>query len=270
MDKWLLHLVYDFHGYGILLYVLLTTVIAAVLSFCIGLERQLRGEQAGVRTHALLAVGSSLLMTISIWAIRIADGSIDILMGTIDTNLNYDTSRIAAAVITGIGFLGGGVIIRDKLSVKGLSTASTLWLCTALGLACGAGFIMGAVIFTIVVLAILIFFGKALDYIDSLCPAILINAESGYPVMEKVREVCFENGLPLKSIKVQSFSETDTTVYVSFSFATNDDTINYFSSLMLKRAGVLSVSKPLRKHSKAYRAYEQRIAREGERLHDKP
>ncbi len=268
MDRWLLRLVYDFHGYGILLYVLITTLIAAMLSFTIGLERQLRGEQAGVRTHALLAVGSSLLMTISIWGIRIADGSLDIAMGTIDTTLNYDTSRIAAGVITGIGFLGGGVIIRDKLSVKGLSTASTLWLCTALGLACGAGFIMGAVIFTLVVLGILIFFGKALDYIDSLCPAILINAESGYPVMEKVREVCFENGLPLKNTKVLSTSNTDTTVYVSFSFATNDDTINYFGKLMLKKPNVFSVSEPLRKRSKAYRVYEQRVAREDEKLHD--
>ena len=56
-------------------------------SFCIGLERQLRGEPAGVRTHAILAMGSSLLMAISIWAIRVADGSIDIVMGTVNADL---------------------------------------------------------------------------------------------------------------------------------------------------------------------------------------
>lgn len=61
MDQWLLELVYAYHGYGIILYVLITSLIAALLSFFIGLERQLRGEAAGVRTHALLAAGSSSL-----------------------------------------------------------------------------------------------------------------------------------------------------------------------------------------------------------------
>ena len=87
IERWLLHLIYEYHGYGILLYVLITNSLAGVLSFCIGLERQLRGEPAGVRTHAILAMGSSLLMTISIWAIRMADGSIDIVMGTVNADL---------------------------------------------------------------------------------------------------------------------------------------------------------------------------------------
>ena len=251
MDSWLLHLIYDNKSYGILLYVLITTVVAALLSFCVGLERQLKGEQAGVRTHALLAVGGSLLMTISIWALRIAEGSIDNLLGSMDQVLNYDTSRIAAAVVTGIGFLGGGVIIKDKLSVKGLSTASTLWLCTAIGLACGAGFVIGAIIFTVVVLGILYVFGKALDYIDSLCPAIIVVAESGYPAMEKIREVCFNNSLPLKSIRVTSCDAEHTSIHVSFSFSTNNDTISYFGAIMLNKSGIVSVSQPMRKSSRS-------------------
>ena len=111
MDQWLLRLVNEWHGHGIYLYVLITTLFAGLISSVIGLERQLQGEAAGIRTHALIAVASSLLMTISIWAIRMADGTLDIEMGTVSDNLNYDTSRIAAAAVTGIGFLGGGVII---------------------------------------------------------------------------------------------------------------------------------------------------------------
>ena len=237
-------------------YVIITTVVAALLSFMVGLERQLRGEAAGVRTHALLSVGASLLMTLSIWALRIADGRIDIIMGVVDADLNYDTSRIAAAVVTGIGFLGGGVIIKDKLSVKGLSTASTLWLCTAIGLACGAGFILEAVIFTAIVLSILIVFGRALDYIDSLCPSVVITSKTGYPVAEHVRSVISKNDLPLKSIKVLSCGPEHTQIHVSFSFYTDKPTIRYFSSLMAAEEAVVSVSDPAKKKGRS-RAIEK-------------
>ncbi len=160
IDRQFLHLINEWHGNGILLYVLITTSIAGVLSALIGLERQLQGEAAGIRTHALIAIASSLLMTISIWAIRMAEGNMDIVLGTINTGLNYDTSRIAAAAVTGIGFLGGGVIIKERFSVRGLATAATLWICTSIGLACGSGFILGAIITTAIVLVVLVTFKK--------------------------------------------------------------------------------------------------------------
>ena len=248
MDKWLLELVHSLNGYGILIYVLITTVAAALLSFCIGLERQLRGEQAGVRTHALLAVGASLLMTLGIWALRIADGQS--LAGAANLDLNYDISRIAAAVITGIGFLGGGVIIKDKLSVRGLSTANTLWLCTAIGLACGVGFVLEAVIFTAVVLGVLIVFGKALDYIDSLCPFVVITADAGCPIIERVRSVIAANELPLKSIHVLRCAEGETLIHVSFSYYTQIQTIRYFRALIAEEPGVRSVSEPINRYGR--------------------
>ena len=133
MDKWILDLIFAFDGKGIILYVLITCVIACVLACFIGLERQLRGEAAGVRTHALLAIGCSLLMTISVYAIRIVDANLSFVPG--ELSISYDTSRIASGVVTGIGFLGGGVILKDRLNVRGLSTASTLWICAAIGLA---------------------------------------------------------------------------------------------------------------------------------------
>ncbi|MBQ7671298.1 MAG: hypothetical protein IJS45_11375, partial [Clostridia bacterium] len=94
-DDQILKWVYSLHGYGIIFYVLLTAALSAVLSFAVAMERQLRGKSISIKTHVLLSVGCSLLMTISIWAIRIADGSIDIMSGpaSISRELSYDTSR---------------------------------------------------------------------------------------------------------------------------------------------------------------------------------
>ena len=127
IDKWFLSLISSetLKGWGIVIYIFLSLTISAVLSFLIGLERYRKGENAGMRTHALLAVGCAFLMTISLFALDFFDMS---------DNQKYDISRIAAGTITGIGFLGAGVIIKDKFTVKGLSTATTLWICAAIGM----------------------------------------------------------------------------------------------------------------------------------------
>lgn len=238
MDKWLLHLIREYQGDGIILYVFLTASIAAVLSFFIGLERQLRGEAAGVRTHSLMALGSSLLMTLSIWAIRMADGSIDIVSGTMSSDLNYDTSRIAAAVITGIGFLGGGVIVRDKFSVKGLATASTLWICTAIGLACGAGFVLEAVIFTALTLVLLIILGRLLEYIDDKRPYVMLKSDADFAISERARDICESNGLDLKSVRIVACDDDSVTARVIFIHGTNKNAIRYFTHLICRENGV--------------------------------
>ena len=228
MDQMLLQLIHNHAREGLVIYVLLTSVIAALLSFCIGLERQLRGEAAGVRTHALLAAGASLLMTLSIWAIRIADGTMDINTGALLSSLDYDTSRIAAAVVTGIGFLGGGVIVRERFSVKGLCTASTLWICVAIGLACGSGFVLEAIIFTAVTLVILIAFGKILDLIDLKSPSVTVTAQPDFPIMETVRSICDRNGLDLKTIHILGSTDKAVTARISFIFRTDRKILKYF------------------------------------------
>ena len=93
MNQTLLRMIYVYHGRGIVLYLLITTLSAGALASLIGLERQLKGEAAGVRTHTLLAISSSFLMTISIWVIRMADGSLDILQGTFSTEIGRAKCR---------------------------------------------------------------------------------------------------------------------------------------------------------------------------------
>jgi putative Mg2+ transporter-C (MgtC) family protein len=103
----------------------------------IGLERELREREAGLRTHLLVAVGAALFTIVGAYGFG----------GT-----RTDPTRIAAQVVTGIGFLGAGAIIRQGFSIRGLTTAATLWVVAAVGLAAGAGYYSAAVISTGLVL----------------------------------------------------------------------------------------------------------------------
>jgi putative Mg2+ transporter-C (MgtC) family protein len=124
-------------------HVLLRLGVAAGLGAAIGVERELRDREAGLRTHMLVALGAALFTVVS------AYGFADVL-GRGDPNVveRLDPSRIAAQIVSGIGFLGAGAIIRQGLSVKGLTTAATLWLSAAIGMASGAGYYSAALIAT--------------------------------------------------------------------------------------------------------------------------
>lgn len=109
---------------------ILRIFIAALLGGAVGLEREYRDKAAGFRTHFLVALGSSLFMIIS------AYGFSDAL---VSTEHRLDVSRVAAQVVSGIGFIGAGTIIFQKNAVRGLTTAASIWVTAAIGLACGAG-----------------------------------------------------------------------------------------------------------------------------------
>jgi len=119
--------------------------LAAVLGGAIGFEREYREREAGLRTHLLVCVGSALFTIIS------AYGFHDFLTSG-DQVVRADPTRIAAQIVTGIGFLGAGAIIRQGLSIRGLTTAATLWVAAAIGMAAGAGYYPGAIIGTVITL----------------------------------------------------------------------------------------------------------------------
>ncbi|MCX5710207.1 MAG: MgtC/SapB family protein [Candidatus Omnitrophica bacterium] len=129
-------------------------LLSVILSGLIGLERQMHRRNAGLRTHILVSLGSCLIMLTSLHVFDIYKGI-----------ASLDPSRIAAGVITGIGFLGAGTIIRDREGVRGLTTAASLWVVAAIGLAVGCGFNRAAVfatLLTLVVLLILRYFEDSL------------------------------------------------------------------------------------------------------------
>lgn len=109
--------------------------LAGVLGGLIGLERESNHRPAGFRTHILVCIGSALVMLLSIYAFADPRGG---------GRTNYDPGRLAAQVVSGIGFLGAGTIMREGASVRGLTTAASLWVVAGIGLAVGSGFYLGA------------------------------------------------------------------------------------------------------------------------------
>ena len=120
-------------------------ILATILGAVIGLERELSGKSAGLRTNLLICLGASVFTILSREMVAGTGGSV---------------TRIAAQIVTGVGFLGAGAIIQDRGGVHGLTTAATIWLVASIGMACGARFYQLAVISTLIAIVVLFGLGK--------------------------------------------------------------------------------------------------------------
>lgn len=167
---------------GNLVLMLLSLLMAGILSGVLGFEREYHGHSAGLRTHILVAIGSALVMIISIYGFSYWD-SIHL---TGDNPVSRDPARLAAQVVTGIGFLGAGTIVQTGTDVKGLTTATTIWMAMAIGLACGAGCFVVAVIATVVALFALISMRKVEKLAAKRNPVIMIVCQSDKPVLKDI------------------------------------------------------------------------------------
>jgi putative Mg2+ transporter-C (MgtC) family protein len=126
-------------------------LIAALLAGAlIGYERSYHGRPAGFRTHALVCVASSLLMLVTVYEAH--------WMPDTDSIVQIDPTRMAQGIMTGIGFLGAGVIIKEGLSVRGLTTAASIWITAAIGILAGIGFYFPLVISVALTIGVLAFF----------------------------------------------------------------------------------------------------------------
>ncbi len=119
--------------------------LSFIIGLIVGIDREKHKQPAGLRTHILICMGSTLVMLLSIFVPQ-----------TFPEFQNGDPSRIAAQVVSGIGFLGAGAIMKFGVNVKGLTTAASIWVIAALGLAIGAGMYMGAIIGTTILLISLV------------------------------------------------------------------------------------------------------------------
>ena len=130
---------------------ILVRLLAAL--FCgalIGYERSFHGRPAGFRTHALVCTASSLLMLVTVYEAH--------WMGRASGMVQIDPTRMAQGIMTGIGFLGAGVIIKEGLSVRGLTTAASIWITSAIGILAGIGFYFPMVVSVVLTLGVLSFF----------------------------------------------------------------------------------------------------------------
>jgi len=163
---------------------ILRVSVAAGLSAVIGLERELHGRPAGLRTHVLVGIGAALVM---------ASGEAVVQLVASRVGVQIDPGRIAAGVITGIGFLGAGTIIRVGDWVRGLTTAASIWYVAALGIVTGQGLYDIAIGGTVIGLAVL----TALDWAEAKVPSAIyhqlvidVSRDKRIPVQQAILDIC--------------------------------------------------------------------------------
>lgn len=180
------------NGLGNLILVIVSLLMATLLSGIIGYEREYHGHAAGLRTHILVAVGSALITVISIYGFGDA--------GIIGSR---DPARLIAQVVSGVGFLGAGTIIQTGTDIKGLTTATTLWFVMTIGVAAGSGRFIIAIVATILSIIILISLRKIEHYAAKKMPKILMVVQGDKPVLKEINAIAIKYGLNIKDIQSQ-------------------------------------------------------------------
>ncbi|MDU2545112.1 MAG: MgtC/SapB family protein [Finegoldia magna] len=197
-------------------------ILAAVLGAIIGVEREIKNRAAGFRTHIIVSVGACLIMLIGIDAI-----------GDISSDRARDAARIAGQVVSGIGFLGAGTILQKKNAVSGLTTAATLWLSAAIGLAVGIGYYEGAIIATVICIVTLISLKGISDLINKRTTRsyIMVFDTSNFN-QKSFYEYTQEEGVEVRKIDIIDEDMDDRSMIEStLSFHKNYDIGRFFKKL---------------------------------------
>ena len=168
-------------------------LLAVLLCGLVGFEREKRGRSAGLRTHLLVGVGSCVIMVLSIYGFPGAEQVAD----------HRDVARLAAGVLTGVGFLGAGAIIHDHGSIKGLTTAGTIWLVMAIGLACGSFNFIIAVLVTLVVMVVLTIFRKLERRVNKNSPFFLLTCATDVPVVSLLLNYAKEHKFIMSDVSTE-------------------------------------------------------------------
>jgi putative Mg2+ transporter-C (MgtC) family protein len=170
-------------------------LVATMAGGLIGLERTYHGRPAGFRTHTLVCVASSLLMLVTMYQARWFTGA------PLDT-VRIDPTRMAQGVMTGIGFLGAGVIMREGLSVRGLTTAASIWITAAIGILAGVGLYSGVLIGSVITIGILTVFRKVENRMPSQIYAnnTIVFGRDNYLSETEIRELFSVNGFSVANM----------------------------------------------------------------------
>ncbi len=169
-------------------------VLVAVLAGLIGIERERHGRAAGFRTHILVGVGSCLVMLTGLY---LANG------------MAADPTRMGSQVISGIGFLGAGTILRFRASVRGLTTAASLWAVAGIGLAVGAGFWLGGTVATAIVMVTLFGFGRLERSLRrELYRTLVVETSDPGGGLASIRRVLGEHDVEVRDFEISASGES--------------------------------------------------------------
>lgn len=204
--------------------VILKLVLAIALGGLIGLEREASQKPAGFRTNILVCVASAMMMTMATLLVQAKGGTSDSLV------------RMAAGVITGVGFLGAGTIFQARGTIAGLTTASTLWLVAGLGLVIGAGFYLPALIFTALTITTLLLFRKIEDsYLRKSQFHYHMKAKARPYILSSLRKLALHHGIRLERLTMKQDGQS---YLLAFSFSSSEEKEQEFNQGLLELADI--------------------------------
>lgn len=169
-------------------------LLAGICGAIIGLERRKRFKDAGIRTHLILSIGCAVIMIVSKYAFS------DVL--------DYDAARVASNIISGVGFLGAGVIFVKSGSVRGLTTAAGIWTTAAIGMAIGAGFYFLGIGVTILLVLLQLLLYRMVPALESIEVAeLLIKAKRTPDILETIKAQLDKNNIYISTMKVKKLEK---------------------------------------------------------------
>lgn len=207
--------------------IVLRLLLATVLGGLIGVERERKNRAAGFRTHILVTLGSALIMLVSV-----------------NMGPNADDGRIAAQVVSGIGFLGAGTILRSGENVKGLTTAASLWVCGGIGLAIGSGYYVGGIAtFSIVLLSLSVLNNLEKTVLRSNYKLIRLKCMERPGLIGDIGQIFGNNNIIIKEMQISRDDDEDNIIEIEFSLVL-DKNINfdYLSTIIYDIKGVKDIS----------------------------
>jgi putative Mg2+ transporter-C (MgtC) family protein len=196
--------------------VLLRLLLAIIVGGLIGYEREYKNRPAGFRTHILVCIGASVTSMIQLYSIQETSNMI-LQHPVLASALKADIGRLGAQVITGVGFLGAGTIIHDKGSVKGLTTAASVWVVACIGLAVGLGYYLLSVASTIGVFLVLVILKRieARVFHRSKVTKLEIQYNNRIELVKKIEEYFSGRGIKVKNIEFEIEDDEDTSYKTS-------------------------------------------------------
>lgn len=210
---------------------LIRSGFAIVCGAMIGIERERRGKAAGFRTNTLICVGATLYMLVSEFIIRQSG------------IMTHDPTRVAAQVVTGIGFLGAGTIIQSRGTITGLTTAAVIWVVAGIGLLIGAGFPMLGLISTIIVLITIIFLYKIEPRLLGKCNFVtskIIFIEDSGRTRTEIANILSENDFDFTKLNIEKI-DTKTSV-LHLNYCDKHPSHHRFLSELWRTPGIIEIT----------------------------